>query len=581
MSWISKYAGKAEDLLNRIDNNAASVLSGKEKKKRSSGTIPVDEPLLSVTTSSPQPQTSSFSGTNSPASLTPKRSTESFTPNLREVNELSRDEKLISFLNNPSVGMGDIEVPPPVPQKDLVIVEKVEGLAQTSPKKSPSSPDVSSLKNENDMLRNEVRSLNVEISLLLGRVKLAEGESITSKAALSKKESEINVLKKEIADLTQQMKDVEKNHENGFLENERLKLNYKSRNEHTRELEEKLSDLQLEIHKREEQYKSDLANMRIRMTEVEELLSSSNTDHLKEINESKQRLDEMRNELEDYKARARKSLADKEALILELKSGNPVGPQTESMEITQLRNELENISSELEKCEMRVEIERRRSEEAAARLEAYREESTSEINSIRTRFRQEAERRLAAEENCRLHAEELHKVRDDLTKQLAAMSERFREKVNEVLSLRRQITQRGDSKPNLSEAKVSTLTQALVQKQAALEGMTNERNQLRLEMERIKNAYGQYVNHLNVRSNVNDTDDAKAQVPTFMLESPFDTGVTRKVKRAYSSLDAVSIRTGMFLRRYPLARIFVLCYGICLHLWVCLVLFSNTPDTKI
>lgn len=61
---------------------------------------------------------------------------------------------------------------------------------------------------------------------------------------------------------------------------------------------------------------------------------------------------------------------------------------------------------------------------------------------------------------------------------------------------------------------------------------------------------------------VNDTDDAKAQVPNFLLETPFDTGVARRVKRAYSSLDAVSVRTGVFLRRYPLARILVLVYMV-------------------
>lgn len=73
-----------------------------------------------------------------------------------------------------------------------------------------------------------------------------------------------------------------------------------------------------------------------RVTEVEESLSASNVEHLKEINESKLRLEEMRNELEDYKARARKSLADKEALIQELKSGNQPY-QSESLEISQLR----------------------------------------------------------------------------------------------------------------------------------------------------------------------------------------------------------------------------------------------------
>lgn len=51
-------------------------------------------------------------------------------------------------------------------------------------------------------------------------------------------------------------------------------------------------------------------------------------------------------------------------------------------------------------------------------------------------------------------------------------------------------------------------------------------------------------------------------VPIFMRVSPFDAGVTRRVKHAYSTLDAVSIRTGIFLRRYPVARVFVFCYMV-------------------
>ncbi|CAG2066137.1 unnamed protein product [Timema podura] len=74
------------------------------------------------------------------------------------------------------------------------------------------------------------------------------------------------------------------------------------------------------------------------------------------------------------------------------------------------------------------------------------------------------------------------------------------------------------------------------------------------------------------------TSPAKARVPSFLVESPFDTSVARRVKRAYSSLDAVSIRTGVFLRRYPVARTLVACYMVLLHLWVMLVLFTYTPE---
>jgi hypothetical protein len=66
-------------------------------------------------------------------------------------------------------------------------------------------------------------------------------------------------------------------------------------------------------------------------------------------------------------------------------------------------------------------------------------------------------------------------------------------------------------------------------------------------------------------NNINDTDDAKALLPSFLMESPFDTGVARRVKRAYSSLDAVGVRIGLFLRRYPLARILVLFYMVSIY----------------
>ena len=57
---------------------------------------------------------------------------------------------------------------------------------------------------------------------------------------------------------------------------------------------------------------------------------------------------------------------------------------------------------------------------------------------------------------------------------------------------------------------------------------------------------------------------AKSQVPKLMIVSPFDAGVTRRVKHAYSTLDAISIRTGVFLKRYPLIRICVFCYVVCI-----------------
>ncbi|EDW15609.2 golgin-84 [Drosophila mojavensis] len=76
----------------------------------------------------------------------------------------------------------------------------------------------------------------------------------------------------------------------------------------------------------------------------------------------------------------------------------------------------------------------------------------------------------------------------------------------------------------------------------------------------------------------NSTDDAKAQFPLLMHPSPFDNRVARRFKRALRQADSVGIRVGAFLRRYPMMRICIIVYVALLHLWVMFVLLSTTPN---
>lgn len=77
----------------------------------------------------------------------------------------------------------------------------------------------------------------------------------------------------------------------------------------------------------------------------------------------------------------------------------------------------------------------------------------------------------------------------------------------------------------------------------------------------------------------NETDDAKShQVPNFFRENPFDSRISRRVKKAYSNLDQMGVRLGLFIRRYPLARIGSIFYVILFHLFVVFVLFQKTPS---
>ncbi|KAH8247025.1 hypothetical protein KR032_007344 [Drosophila birchii] len=76
----------------------------------------------------------------------------------------------------------------------------------------------------------------------------------------------------------------------------------------------------------------------------------------------------------------------------------------------------------------------------------------------------------------------------------------------------------------------------------------------------------------------NSTDDVKAQFPLLMHPSPFDNRVARRFKRALRQADSMGIRVGAFLRRYPMMRVSVIVYVALLHLWVMFVLLSTTPN---
>ena len=54
----------------------------------------------------------------------------------------------------------------------------------------------------------------------------------------------------------------------------------------------------------------------------------------------------------------------------------------------------------------------------------------------------------------------------------------------------------------------------------------------------------------------------RQRLPQFMREVASDHEVTRRMKRAANTIDGFSIRLGVMLRRYPIARVFVIVYMV-------------------
>lgn len=595
MSWLSGLAGKAEELLNKIDQNAAEAFN---KKIITTKPITEEGVLTEVTSLSYTDEKKSYTSQNpvvkTTKSIKPLPLVRSSPAKVRQ-----NDDQLIEFLNGSSA-VSIEESQPENTMKESVVPMLSNGNNRGTSSSGENSSvvngsDISSLENENQMLRNEVRSLNNEMSLLLHRTKAAERETERIQTQLKEVDAVKSHLQEEAEKLQFRLVESEELVRNLQLENSRLAelsaTQDGAQSAAVQECKQQIAKLEEQLNSKQVAFSVEMTALQERLNKAEyerTQLEASRRDIQSECESLKQRLADTRAELEQYRIRAQRTLSDKEKLIAELRNNSTDNAVDSSlqMELQQLRDERNVLSNECQRLSGLLEAERLRVCELERTLEAVREESSQTQQSLQEALTQQTRHRQVAEEDCRAQTEELHAVREELNRQRSQLSIRLREREAELTRLRTQLSQRPASPPHLPgelEMRLSSLTKTLIQKQGALELVTTERNELRVQIEEIEHKHREQLSllhqrHQNRLISANDTDDAKAQVPRFLIESPFDTGMTRRVKRAYSSLDAVSIRTGVFLRRYPFARIFVLCYVIILQLWVLVVLFSRTPD---
>ena len=557
MAWFSGLADKAENLLNKIDKNTAAVLN-KDKYE-----LPQSQ-LTHVTWTPPEP----CGSTQEEIAL--KFSTESKHPYVDSTSNISsltnsRDEELLTFLNTPNSSPKkniEVSMSPPTPSSLMVEhpTDTTDSISELSNHSdcSSSSPMHTSVELPDNFnydgveIKNEVTdSVNNEpIENQSVGIVLDNGYNYESQ----QKNLEVNKLINSSSNkyIKRYLKEIERNLE------ERNELLGKQKTDHQKEiivLNEKLQSLNVE--------KMQLSK------QVVELQFA--------LERSRSELNSTRADLDQHKARALKTLQEKEKLIAELRCNESTGmDDTMIMELNQLRQERDILREENQQISEQLRVVREELMNADVKLEKMRQNSAEANVQAQEILATERRRRLDAEEDARLHSEEIRSLKDELIRQRNSYTSQLQKSNSEISRLRMQLS--ATSTPSSEvELRLASLTKTLVSKQQALESLTTERNALRLQLEKIEHELRNSRRNI-LYNNLNDTDDAKAQVPTFLMETPFDTGVTRRVKRAYSSLDAISIRTGVFLRRYPLARILVLIYMALLQFWVLIVLLSQSPE---
>lgn len=256
-----------------------------------------------------------------------------------------------------------------------------------------------------------------------------------------------------------------------------------------------------------------------------------------------------------------------------------------SLEYDSVRQERDMLREELQKSKMAVDSLRMEVQDLEIQLQQETGTAQDAVRTLEDSLVQERRRREDVEQELLKQKQELQYAIDELHRHKASFQTRITDREAEIERLRNQLTTKSFSSTSESEleSRVRSLTESLIHKQTMLEALSTEKNSLTLQLERLGQQYKDVENTLmrtTIASvNVGDRDEeVRQRLPTFMREGVADTEVTRRVKRYVNTIDKVSIRLGVFLRRYPIARIFVIVYMAMLHLWVMVVLMTYQPE---
>ncbi|KAG8239730.1 hypothetical protein J437_LFUL019233 [Ladona fulva] len=632
MSWLSGLAGKAEDLLNKIDQNAAIALQKEpvpQFRPRDSVVVEVSDDGLDVSLPSrPSDSVKSYGAQNIHTKV------DSFLPSVKSYPSLpsivgtssgktdsgksllsKEEDELMKYLNSPkTVGTKSRKVASlsyngspasSSPSKKSVsclstpkhasAVDNMDGLETQNAEVTVDVMEIEDLKTTSaPEIGDNISSLSEENGVLKRELQSTEQDSYLLRKKLKESQREIDLLKESLISTEECLKEAQEMHAAVIEDCKKISEtatmeNFKNQAEINRlkgELAQSMDEKSRALESLKDKLEAEISAARSRNNSLQNRYDSL--------------MEELKNERleqERYRARAQAVLAGRDREIAELRGrkDNTQDNSEDTMHFEEMESEKERLRLEEEVFDLREQVANLKAALDEGRRQWDKDREAAEDELIMERGRREA-----AEEETKSTLEELRTTRDEVMK-LRQEEMELRQKLSNArkaeeaksrssgrredwggrVPVRGEVVQ--DAVEDSASARLAALTSTLVEKQVRLESLTAERNALRLQLEKTDHLYRDAVAHLGQMPNgpvagQNDTDDAKARIPSFLLESPFDTAVTRKVKRAYSSLDAVGVRVGIFLRRYPLARTLLLSYTVLLHLWVAVVLLTYTPD---
>lgn len=505
-----------------------------------------------------------------------------------------------------------------------------------APSEEPQSQIVSSLRLENQLLRSEVSSLNQEMASVIQRAKDLQEELNQTRLradrwnseqsqsdrmlrelrsqvddlteALSAKDGQLAVLKIRLDEADQLLKSRVAALDEAQKEKSRIMQDHSEGSSmHTQALEtiqERLREAELALRREQDSFRQMQSEYAGRLTKVEaerQTLAEAVTAAERRAAEEKLRADDQqqqlkiskaaaegaKQELQDYKHKASRILQSKEKLISSLKEGSGLdtldGSGAMALELEDLRHDKELQREEIQKLQgqvhtLRIEIQDLENQ-ALSEAETWREQQVQyeEQMAAHNRAKQEVEAEVER------YKQELQYVEEDHHRSKTTLQSRIKDREDEIQKLRNQLTNKtlSNSQAEL-ENRLHQLTETLIQKQTMLEALGTEKSSLVFQLERLeqqlKSAQGGQSGGPAINMSGLEVPGARQRSTPVLFSEQDAPGVYGKVRKAASTIDRFSIRLGIFLRRYPMARVFVILYMAVLHLWVMIVLLTYTPE---
>lgn len=499
---------------------------------------------------------------------------------------------------------------------------------------------MSNLELENTLLRKEVASLNEEMVSVVQRAKEAEkrtkeiekhlqrcqgqllaSEEITRQLrskeddfteALNAKDSQLAVLRVRVQESDQELQSKRKQIEEYQLERERLLQDHsESTGVHSQALDTlkaKLEESERKLKASQESHKKmqqEAIERQNKLQEEQQAMAESLKNMQKKLNEEKNKsnentaalktakanLETAKQELKDYKDKAARILQAKDKVIASLRDGSngEVASGISSSEYEEVCHERDMLRDEVNQFKYRMEQLKADLQEVEQQQQSEAELAREKVEELESALDDEKRKRDACEQQIQQHLQDLHYAQEELRTNKTSFMSQIQERENEIQKLRNQLATKALTSTSEEELenRVRALTENLIQKQTLIEALSTEKNSLVLQLERLEKQYRDVQASASKLmagpsasyNGFDDTDEnTLSRVRSISSIMPSQLNDSRKVNRAVNEIDKFSIRLGLFLKRYPIARLFVIIYMVLLHLWVLIVLLTYQPE---